>query len=136
MTTARGKPQDVGRDYALFLDGRSGEAPLLTVYGGKITTYRRLAEAALDRLAHFFPAPAALDRDAARCRAAIFPMTVSTRCSSRPQERWPFLTAANARRLTRAYGTRVENMLKAARRARRSRRCVSAPISPPPRCAI
>src|SRR6202042_3698823 len=34
-----GKPQDVGREYALILDERSGEAPLLTVYGGKITTY-------------------------------------------------------------------------------------------------
>ena len=49
------KPQDIGRDYALILDERFGEAPLLTVYGGKITTYRRLAEDALARLAHFFP---------------------------------------------------------------------------------
>ncbi|HEY1979946.1 MAG TPA: glycerol-3-phosphate dehydrogenase, partial [Xanthobacteraceae bacterium] len=37
------KPQDIGRDYTLILDERFGEAPLLTVYGGKITTYRRLA---------------------------------------------------------------------------------------------
>ncbi len=50
-----GKPQDIGREYTLALDGRAGEAPLLTVYGGKITTYRRLAEDALDRLADFFP---------------------------------------------------------------------------------
>ena len=49
------KPQDIGREYTLILDERSGEAPLLTVYGGKITTYRRLAEDVLDRLAHFFP---------------------------------------------------------------------------------
>ena len=46
------KAQDVTRDYLLALDERDGEAPLLTVYGGKITTYRRLAEQALDRLAH------------------------------------------------------------------------------------
>ncbi len=50
-----GKPQDIGREYALLLDERFGEAPLLTVYGGKITTYRRLAEDALGRLSHFFP---------------------------------------------------------------------------------
>ena len=47
--------QDVGREYALMLDERPGEAPLLTVYGGKITTYRKLAEEALAKLAHFFP---------------------------------------------------------------------------------
>ena len=46
------KAQDVTRDDVLKLDGRAGEAPLLTVYGGKITTYRRLAEQAIDRLAH------------------------------------------------------------------------------------
>ena len=50
-----GKPEDIGRDYALMLDEHFGEAPLLTVYGGKITTYRRLAEDALAKLAHFFP---------------------------------------------------------------------------------
>jgi glycerol-3-phosphate dehydrogenase len=50
------KPQDIGREYELILDERTGEAPLLTVYGGKITTYRRLAEDAFDRLAHLFPA--------------------------------------------------------------------------------
>ena len=50
-----GKPQDIGREYTLILDERFGEGPLLTVYGGKITTYRRLAEDVLDRLAHFFP---------------------------------------------------------------------------------
>ena len=43
------------RDYVLRLDAGAGEAPLLNVYGGKITTYRRLAEAAMARLAPFFP---------------------------------------------------------------------------------
>ena len=50
------KPQDIGREYELILDERTGEAPLLTVYGGKITTYRRLAEDAIGKLAHLFPA--------------------------------------------------------------------------------
>ena len=44
----RAKPQDTTRDYVLALDDEPRAAPLLTVYGGKITTYRRLAEAALD----------------------------------------------------------------------------------------
>lgn len=45
----------VSRDYKLDLASAPNGAPLLTVVGGKITTFRRLAEAALDRLAPFFP---------------------------------------------------------------------------------
>ena len=38
---------------------RTGEAPILSIFGGKITTYRRLAEHALERLKAFFPAAGA-----------------------------------------------------------------------------
>jgi glycerol-3-phosphate dehydrogenase len=47
-------PSAITRDYTLLLDEEQG-APLLSVYGGKITTYRRLAEAALARLAPWTP---------------------------------------------------------------------------------
>jgi glycerol-3-phosphate dehydrogenase len=50
-----GDPSKVTRDYLLRLDGTRGEAPLLSVIGGKITTYRRLAERALDKLKPWFP---------------------------------------------------------------------------------
>ena len=50
------KPEDVTRDYVLALDEVHGEAPLLTIYGGKITTYRRLAEAAMAKIGIFFDA--------------------------------------------------------------------------------
>jgi glycerol-3-phosphate dehydrogenase len=46
----------VTRDYTLRVDDFDGMAPVLTVFGGKITTYRRLAEHAMDKLARFFPA--------------------------------------------------------------------------------
>jgi glycerol-3-phosphate dehydrogenase len=42
------------RDYTLKLD-EAGGAPLLNVFGGKITTYRRLAEGAVERIGRFFP---------------------------------------------------------------------------------
>ena len=42
--------QQASRDYVLTLDAPSGQAPLLSVYGGKITTYRRLAESAMEKL--------------------------------------------------------------------------------------
>ena len=43
------------RDYVLKLDTGKNEAPLLSIYGGKITTYRKLAEAVLVKLSHFLP---------------------------------------------------------------------------------
>ena len=60
-----------------------GEAPLLTVYGGKITTYRRLAEEALDRLAHVFKARPGLDRGLAPAGRRFRLATASTRWSPR-----------------------------------------------------
>ncbi len=48
-------PSAVTRDYVLHVDGDTGAAPVLSVFGGKITTYRRLAEHALGKLAPWFP---------------------------------------------------------------------------------
>jgi len=48
-------PSAVTRDYTLRLDDEAGRAPVLSVFGGKITTYRVLAEQAVDRLAAYFP---------------------------------------------------------------------------------
>lgn len=45
----------ITRDYTLRVDGARGEAPLLSVFGGKLTTYRKLAEHALSQLAAWFP---------------------------------------------------------------------------------
>jgi glycerol-3-phosphate dehydrogenase len=49
-------PSAVTRDYTLRVDDEGGRAPVLSVFGGKITTYRRLAEQAMDKLARYFPA--------------------------------------------------------------------------------
>ena len=48
-------PSSITRDYTLRLDHAQGAAPVLSVFGGKITTYRRLAEQALKKLAPYFP---------------------------------------------------------------------------------
>jgi glycerol-3-phosphate dehydrogenase len=48
-------PSAVTRDYTLRLDAAADEAPVLSVFGGKITTYRRLAEHAMQKLAPYFP---------------------------------------------------------------------------------
>jgi glycerol-3-phosphate dehydrogenase len=49
-------PSAVTREYTLRLDDAEGAAPVLSVFGGKLTTYRRLAEKALDKLAPYFAA--------------------------------------------------------------------------------
>jgi glycerol-3-phosphate dehydrogenase len=48
-------PSEVTRDYTLKVDHQDNAAPLLAIFGGKITTYRRLAEEALAKLERFFP---------------------------------------------------------------------------------
>ena len=48
-------PSAVTRDYTLALSGKTSEPPLLSVFGGKLTTYRKLAEAALEHLRPWFP---------------------------------------------------------------------------------
>ena len=49
-------PSRVTRDYLLQLDRAENHAPILSVYGGKLTTYRRLAEEAVGKLSRSFPA--------------------------------------------------------------------------------
>jgi glycerol-3-phosphate dehydrogenase len=104
------KPQDIGRDYTLILDERFGEAPLLTVYGGKITTHRRLAEDALARLSHFFPHSRPWTA-ASHLPGGDFVYDGVDTLVERTLRTWPFLTADHARRLVRAYGTRVDRVL-------------------------
>ncbi|MGG6894959.1 MULTISPECIES: glycerol-3-phosphate dehydrogenase [Rhizobium] len=50
----KGNPSAVTRDYVFDLD-ETGGAPLLNVFGGKITTFRKLSEHAMQKLARFFP---------------------------------------------------------------------------------
>jgi glycerol-3-phosphate dehydrogenase len=104
------KPQDIGREYELILDERMGEAPLLTVYGGKITTYRRLAEDALLRLAHLFPASHSWTARSP-LPGGDFAYDGFEALVARTLQRWPFLTEDHAQRLAHAYGTHVENVL-------------------------
>jgi glycerol-3-phosphate dehydrogenase len=51
----RASPQDASRDLALVVDGSEGEPPLVSAVGGKLTTYRRLAEKVLERLRPALP---------------------------------------------------------------------------------
>jgi glycerol-3-phosphate dehydrogenase len=51
----RGNASAVSREYRLTVDGGTGEAPILSIFGGKLTTYRHLAERVLERLKPWLP---------------------------------------------------------------------------------
>jgi glycerol-3-phosphate dehydrogenase len=68
---ARGDPSAVTRDYVFDVEAGEGKAPLLSVFGGKITTYRKLAEAAVDKLAPLLGSRARPGRAARTCPGAI-----------------------------------------------------------------
>ena len=104
------KPEDVTRDYELVLDHGGGEAPLLTIYGGKITTYRKLAEAAMRQIGHFFGAMPSWTASSKLPGGEFSPDEFEAQVSE-SAKRWPFLSTSHVHRLMRAYGLRAERFL-------------------------
>ncbi|PQP01471.1 MULTISPECIES: glycerol-3-phosphate dehydrogenase [Pseudomonas] len=104
-------PSAVTRDYTLALSGGAEEAPLLSVFGGKLTTYRKLAESALAQLTPYFsyikpswtasaPLPGGED------------MTTPQALSSRIRDKYDWVPAEIARRWSTTYGSRTWRMLE------------------------
>lgn len=102
------------RDYTLKLDAEQG-APVLNVFGGKITTYRRLAESALDQLAPHLPVGKGKWTALAPLPGGDFAVNGFDDLVTETRNEYPFLTAHDARRLVRAYGTDARVMLGDAR---------------------
>jgi glycerol-3-phosphate dehydrogenase len=100
------------RDYVFELDTPGG-APLLSIYGGKITTYRRLAEEALERLSPYLRSAKAREGWTAKSPLPGGDMDVSAipPLSAELVRNYPFLNAAHANRLAHAYGTRAAKLL-------------------------
>src|SRR6185312_5001305 len=100
------------REYVLELD-KPGGAPLLSIYGGKITTYRRLAEEALERLAPYLRGSKARQGWTAKSPLPGGDMAVSAVAALTAEliRGYPFLTPAHASRLAHAYGTRAGKWL-------------------------
>ena len=105
------RPEDVTRDYVLALDEARGEAPLLTIYGGKITTHRRLAEAAMEKIGIFFDALPPWTAGSS-LPGGEFAVDGFEALVTETRGRWPFLTPPHVQRLLHAYGRRVERILK------------------------
>ncbi|HLI98814.1 MAG TPA: glycerol-3-phosphate dehydrogenase [Bradyrhizobium sp.] len=106
------------REYVFELDTPGG-APLLSIYGGKITTHRRLAEEALEQLATYLHGATAREGWTARSPLPGGDIAVSAVAdlSSELVRRYPFLGPAHANRLAHAYGTRAVKWLGEAKSA-------------------
>jgi glycerol-3-phosphate dehydrogenase len=92
------------RDYVLSLDDSDG-APLLNVFGGKITTYRKLAEAALAKMTPHFPEMTGPWTVTAALPGGDFPVDGVDQLVARLQGDYPFLDQPRAMRLVRCFGT-------------------------------
>lgn len=103
------------RDYRLDLATQG--APMLTVLGGKITTHRRLAEAALARLAPHLPTTGGPWTAGAALPGGDFPVDGAADLTARLRADHPFLSADWAGRLVRAYGTEAAAVLGGAQSA-------------------
>lgn len=97
--------QEATRDFALELDGRAGEAPLLSIIGGKITTYRHLAEEALSRLLGVFPHAGPPWTSGSVLPGGDFSASGRDQLAHELAAACPALGAATAARLARTYGT-------------------------------
>jgi glycerol-3-phosphate dehydrogenase len=109
-----GDGSPVPGDGVVGLQHTAGEAPLLTVFGGTVTTARRRAEAGMAVLAAFFPMPASWTAQATLPGGNIPAADVGGFILA-AGKRWPFLREPALRRLVEAYGTRIENLLDGVR---------------------
>ena len=99
------------RDYVLELDAPSGSAPILSVFGGKITTFRRLSEHAMQRLAPTFPGMGKPWTRSAPLPGGDVPVAGFDWWIAEMVARYDFLDEATIDRFCRHYGTRITALL-------------------------
>jgi glycerol-3-phosphate dehydrogenase len=106
------------RDYVLETDAPSGAAPVISIFGGKITTYRRLAEEVMRHVETVAPMVASGGGWTARSPlpGGDFPVDGLGALIDHLRRSYPFLAPDEADRLARAYGTRASLVLGAAKR--------------------
>jgi len=99
------------RDYVLELDGGEGTPPMLSVFGGKITTYRKLAEHVLSKLDPYFTFKKGEWTATEALPGGGFPVLSFDDEVKQLHTRYGFLSAKTAMRLVRAYGLDAAELL-------------------------
>ncbi len=105
------KAQEATRDYVLKVEGEEGQAPLLNVFGGKLTTYRRLGEHALEKIGEAIGPKGSPWTAKSSLPGGDFPVRGYDAEVTKLKSRYPFLADPHARRLIRRYGTRAAMIL-------------------------
>ena len=108
-------PSAVTRDYVFDTDGDAGRAPLLSVFGGKITTYRKLAEHAMAELAGVFPRMGKAWTARTPLPGGDLPDSDFSGFLATLRRRHAWLPAPLAQHYARLYGTRADSVLDSAR---------------------
>jgi glycerol-3-phosphate dehydrogenase len=108
-------PSAVTRDYVFELDAASGQAPLLSVFGGKITTFRKLSEHALDKISPFFPDMKKEWTAKAHLPGGDIPNADFERFLGDLRGAYAWLPAPLAKHYARLYGTRARSLIGTAR---------------------
>jgi glycerol-3-phosphate dehydrogenase len=101
----------VTRDYVFDLDDADGQAPLLSIFGGKITTYRRLAEHAMEKLGPLLGSREGPWTAQATLPGGDIPFADFESYYDDLRVRYHWVPADLLRRWLRAYGTRVERLI-------------------------
>lgn len=103
-------PQAVTRDYTMELEDKDGKVPLLSVFGGKLTTYRKLGEAAVSKLLPYFP-----QAGQNWTRDNILPggeqISSVAQCASDLLKSHPWLSQEQADRYSVSYGNLAYRMI-------------------------
>lgn len=105
------KAQEATRDYVLKVDGEGGNAPLLNVFGGKLTTYRRLAEHALEKISEAIGAKGKPWTAGSHLPGGNFSAQGAAAQADALQKAHSFISRGHAERLVRCYGTRAADIL-------------------------
>lgn len=108
-------PSAMTRDYTLDVTSDNDRLPVLSVFGGKITTYRKLAEAALSQLRPWFPAMGQDWTADAPLPGATAQLNTRTALLDLLTELYPKLPSALRERYARSYGTHAMRFLGNAR---------------------
>ncbi|MBB4103731.1 glycerol-3-phosphate dehydrogenase [Allorhizobium borbori] len=105
------KAQEATRDYVLKTEGDAGQAPLLNVFGGKLTTYRRLAEHALEKIGEALGSKGRPWTAGSHLPGGDFPTGAYDDEVRVLIAHYPFLNRRHAERLIRCYGTDAKTLL-------------------------
>ncbi|WP_245470032.1 glycerol-3-phosphate dehydrogenase [Mesorhizobium sp. M7A.F.Ca.MR.362.00.0.0] len=109
-------PSAVTRDYIFELDASNGNAPLLSVFGGKITTFRKLSEHALEKIQPFFPMMKKAWTAKIPLPGGDLPNADFEQFLSDLHSEFSWLSPSLVKHYARSYGTRARQLLAGAQR--------------------